>query len=88
MNLSGHEKPMTPARWQHLMQTLHLPPNVATYDALCAAYAERHRHHHTGEPIHDCLEPATLSTSRPRKHVHAGGNLMPRVNTASVRLLG
>lgn len=52
---------MTPARWRRLMQALHLPPNTATFDALHAAYAERHRHYHTGEHIHDCLEKLAIS---------------------------
>lgn len=53
---------MTPARWQRLMDALGFASNRITFDALCAAYGERHRHYHTGEHIHDCLEK--LATSR------------------------
>lgn len=47
---------MTPARWQRLMGALGFPPNAAAFDALRAAYGERHRHYHTSTHIHDCLE--------------------------------
>lgn len=51
---------MTPARWQHLMDSLGFRPNDAVFTALCTAYGERHRHYHTAAHILDCLEKFAL----------------------------
>ncbi|MDJ0939616.1 MAG: hypothetical protein QNJ00_07610 [Woeseiaceae bacterium] len=43
------------ARWQQLMQRASLAANTDTYDALSAAYTEKHRHYHTLTHIEHCL---------------------------------
>jgi predicted metal-dependent HD superfamily phosphohydrolase len=43
-------------RWQKLMDELGLAENFSTYDALAAAYAEKHRRYHTARHIEDCLD--------------------------------
>lgn len=47
---------MTLVRWQRLMRALGFGPNRDAFDALHSAYSEHHRHYHTTEHIHDCLE--------------------------------
>ena len=47
---------MNLARWHSLMRSMCLPESDDTFDALCAAYKEPHRHYHTGQHIDDSLE--------------------------------
>ncbi len=46
---------MSLQRWQNLMQSFGLAENSATFDALIAAYAEKHRYYHTFEHVRACL---------------------------------
>jgi predicted metal-dependent HD superfamily phosphohydrolase len=46
---------MNEARWLRLMSSLRIPVESETFDALVAAYSEKHRHYHTGEHIDSCL---------------------------------
>lgn len=46
---------ITPARWQKLMTQFGIAQATATFDALFAAYTEKHRHYHTIEHIDACL---------------------------------
>lgn len=46
---------MNPARWQQLMKRCGIPPSEDVYASLASAYAEPHRHYHTGRHIEDCL---------------------------------
>ena len=55
--------PMTPERWQQLLDSLDLPAETHTYAALVAAYGEPHRHYHTARHITHCL--AELDLARP-----------------------
>jgi predicted metal-dependent HD superfamily phosphohydrolase len=52
---------MNQDRWQQLMSTLGIAENLKAYDALCAAYAEKHRHYHTAQHIDDCLSKLDLA---------------------------
>jgi predicted metal-dependent HD superfamily phosphohydrolase len=38
------------------MELLGIPEDEETFDALVAAYAEKHRHYHTGKHIEHCLQ--------------------------------
>lgn len=51
---------MNRERWYQLMRGLRLGDNDATFDALCAAYDEPHRHYHTQRHIEDCLRQFDL----------------------------
>ncbi len=46
---------MNRERWLALMRVLGFPANADTFDALCAAYAQQHRHYHTAEHVQACL---------------------------------
>ncbi len=47
---------MTAARWRALMRAFGFAGNGDTFHALRAAYAEAHRHYHTGEHVGECLD--------------------------------
>ena len=47
--------PLQENRWNRLMAAFGMPASAETYNALVAAYSERHRHYHTGEHIDHCL---------------------------------
>lgn len=43
------------ARWQALMEGFGFDANEQTFHSLTAAYAEKHRHYHSGEHLQACL---------------------------------
>ncbi len=43
-------------RWQKLMCAFGFSENQMTFDALIAAYSEKHRHYHTFEHVNACLK--------------------------------
>ena len=46
---------MDALRWRALMHRLRIGENLDTFEKLRAAYAEIHRHYHTGEHINQCV---------------------------------
>lgn len=47
--------PLDASRWRALMERLHVGPSLDVFERLRAAYAESHRHYHTGGHISHCL---------------------------------
>ncbi len=52
---------MTKDRWLNLMKSMSLPDSLAYFDALVAAYSERHRHYHTTQHINAMLRHFELT---------------------------
>lgn len=48
--------PLDASRWAALMQRLGIGANLDVFAKLRAAYAQAHRHYHTAEHIHHCLD--------------------------------
>lgn len=56
--------------WQSLMDSFGFGANQSTFDALCAAYSEKHRHYHTTEHLDACvshLHTCASQADRPRE---------------------
>jgi predicted metal-dependent HD superfamily phosphohydrolase len=47
---------LTPARWSRLLNAFGISDEAATFDALVAAYSQKHRHYHTVGHIEHCLQ--------------------------------
>lgn len=46
---------LSQGRWSELLAAFGIGDEVATFDALVAAYSQKHRHYHTGTHIEHCL---------------------------------
>jgi predicted metal-dependent HD superfamily phosphohydrolase len=54
-------------RWNRLLAALDITGETECFDALLAAYSEKHRHYHTDKHIDHCLRELDSATSLARE---------------------
>jgi predicted metal-dependent HD superfamily phosphohydrolase len=55
------ESSLNPGRWNRLLAAFGIGDEVATFDALIAAYSQKHRYYHTVTHIEHCLRELDLA---------------------------